>query len=190
MWLNKNTTPYTRIKKPKRSNSIVLADGTKYSEAIINGWSKADLNAINIFKFVEDGIPNRRYYTYNNVVDEDAVTITRTPVNRNVDDVKADMFSDINDVVKTKQYPLDVFYMRNLKGRKPVPQDVQSQADDIYSKQDIKEAEIEALTTLAECIDYEYFAYDYTITQEDIDNGYEGQVDDIVVRHKNKVKDW
>lgn len=192
MWLNKNTTPYTRIKKPKRSNSIILADGIKYSEAIISKWSEVELEAINIFKFIEDSIPNRRYYTYIEDVDEDAVVIGRTPIDRDVDAVKASMFSDINDIVKAKQYPLDVFYMRNLKGRKPVPQDVQNQANDIYATQDVKEAEIEALTTLAECIDYEHFAYDYTITQEDVDNDIDGTLvlDEVVQRYKNKVKDW
>ena len=55
-----------------------------------------------------------------------------------------------------------------------------------------KVSEVNALTTVNECILYEHQPYDYTITQEDIDNclecGY--TLGEIIVKYTNNITDW
>lgn len=55
-----------------------------------------------------------------------------------------------------------------------------------------KVAEIKAFTTIQECIDYEHEAYDYTITQEDIDNNPEAgwTLGEIITRYRDNITDW
>jgi len=62
----------------------------------------------------------------------------------------------------------------------------------LYQVKWSKEDEIKALETVADCILYEATPYDYTVTQEDVDNDIDGTltVGQILTRYKNKVKEW
>lgn len=60
----------------------------------------------------------------------------------------------------------------------------------LWMTKNTKENEIKSFTTLLECIDYENFAYDYTVTQADVDADSTLTVGDIVLRHKNNVNEW
>ena len=55
-----------------------------------------------------------------------------------------------------------------------------------------KVSEVKALATVAECINYEHEAYDYIVTQEDVDNDSSGTLvlDQIIVRYINNITDW
>ena len=55
-----------------------------------------------------------------------------------------------------------------------------------------KVSEVNALTTVDECITYEHQPYDYTITQEDIDNCHECEyiLGEIIVKYTNNITDW
>jgi len=229
MYLNKNTTSYSRIKKPKRSNSIVVGDVT-YSEVIINSWSEAELNTINIFKFVEDSIPNRRYYTYDNVVDEDTVVIERIPIDKDVEAVQKLMNIDLairatekeesGIIVGGLEIATDAKSQARLTagvtffGRNPqetrrfkhkngfadateasmnaIQDELALHIETVTNAEEVIYNEFMAFTTIAECVAYEHFAYDYTITQEDVDNDETGTLvlGEVVTRYKNKVKDW
>ena len=187
MWLNTNDN--TVIKKAV----AITVDGVTHPKTIFSKWSEAELNAINIYKIVVIGSPDRKNSNVSEVDDFEATPPTRTYVN--ADDLakrKARMFKDINDSVKALQAPFDVDYMKNLKGRKPVPQSVQSAVDDIYGKQDAKELAVTNFTTVAECIAYENEAYDYTITAEDVANDIDGSLVEgtIVSRIRNNLREW
>lgn len=186
MWLNKNDN--TVIKKP----IDITIDGVQHSKIIFSKWSEAELNAIGIYKATVDEIPNRRYYTYDEVVDFVNNRIVRTPVEKPLADIQALFLSDIDKIVESKQQPFDVYYIRNLKGRKTVPVVVQNEVDSIYSQQDTKETAINALGSVADCILYEKQPYDYTITAEDVANDLTGTLVEgtIVTRYRNNVTDW
>lgn len=69
---------------------------------------------------------------------------------------------------------------------------IKSYGMSLYQQKWAKEVEIKALTTVQECIDYEYEPYEYTITQEDVANAPEGslEVGQIITRYRNNVKEW
>jgi len=98
MYLNKNTTPTSIIKKAKPM-SLPNKDVGK-------SWflqsSEAERNANGIFTITEDLIPSRRYYTCESVLNEDTAHITRTPVNRDVADVQALMYKDLEATANTQ----------------------------------------------------------------------------------------
>lgn len=96
MWLNK--TDNSIIAKPKG----ITVGGIDYPSAIFSKYSEAELNAISIFTITEDAIPNRRYYTYNEVLDTATSHITRTPISRPVADIQAVMLQDLEDVANSK----------------------------------------------------------------------------------------
>lgn len=62
----------------------------------------------------------------------------------------------------------------------------------IFNAKEAKFDEILALPTLDACILYEATPYDYVVTQEDVDNDIGGEltVGQIIVRHRNNVKEW
>ena len=62
----------------------------------------------------------------------------------------------------------------------------------LFETKEAKFDEILALPDIASCELYERAPYDYIITQEDVDNDIEGTLvlGDIIVRYKNKVKEW
>lgn len=179
---NSNTDKIEVLPKTIEVNGV-----NKYTHKM----TESELNTQGRYKIFIGEKPNERYYTYDEskALIDNIYTVSHIPADKDVADVKAMMASDINIVVEAKQQPLDVFYMRNLKGRKPVPQDVQNQADDIYATQDIKEAEIEAFTTIEECILYEATPYDYTLTAQDELDGL-GTEGTIIERHRNRVTEW
>lgn len=96
MWLNKSDNSV--IAKPK----AITVGGIDYPSAVFSKYSEAELNAINIFTITEDPIPNRRYYTYNEVLDTATVHISRTLVERPLADVQAVMLKDLEDVANSK----------------------------------------------------------------------------------------
>lgn len=70
--------------------------------------------------------------------------------------------------------------------------DIKLNGINLFSQKDIKEQEIMALTTTAECEAYENEPYDYTVTQEDVDNDIDGTltVGQVITRYRNNVKEW
>lgn len=230
MWLNKNTTPYSKIKKPKRSNSIILASGKKFSEIAILSMSEAELEAINIFRFTEDSIPSRRYYTYIEDIDEDAVVIGRTPVDRDIADVQVLMIKDLDLTANGKfNSATDGYTSAEMSSWSDLERDAIAHqtkpltkgmlfdeanfagitVDELATKVLVnatalkqyksfvsgtrkkKTSEIEALTTVDECILYEATPYTYTYTEEDAaDEMNDVIVGDTTVRYRNNVKEW
>ena len=89
MWLNK--TDNSIIKKPKG----LSVGEVQYPKQIFTEYSEAELNAINIFTITEDSIPNRRYYTHNDVLDNITAHITRTPIEKPLADVHALMVKEV-----------------------------------------------------------------------------------------------
>lgn len=96
MWLNK--TDNSIIAKPK----AIAVGGVDYPSAIFSKYSEAELNAIGVFTITEDSIPNRRYYTYNEVLDTTTAHITRTPIEKPVADVQALLLRDLEYVANGK----------------------------------------------------------------------------------------
>lgn len=70
--------------------------------------------------------------------------------------------------------------------------EIEDNADAFFDLKGDKFDEIMALPTVQACIDYENFAEDYVVTQEDVDNDIEGTLTlgQIITRYKNKVKEW
>lgn len=55
-----------------------------------------------------------------------------------------------------------------------------------------KVSEIKAFTTIEQCINYEHEPYDYTVTQEDVDNDIDGTLTlgQIITRYRDNITDW
>jgi hypothetical protein len=70
--------------------------------------------------------------------------------------------------------------------------DIEDNLVAIFNIKEAKFDEIYGLPTVADCILYEATPEDYIVTQEDVDNDIEGTliVGQVIVRHKNKVKEW
>jgi len=70
--------------------------------------------------------------------------------------------------------------------------DIEDKMLTIFNTKEDKFDEILSLPTVQDCINYENFEYQYTITQADVDADLEGTltVGQVVTRTKNKVKDW
>ncbi len=105
MWINKNTTPFTRIVKAQG----VTIGGVQHPRNIFTKWSEAELNAIGLYSVAISGLPDRRYYTAKEVEDftTDVCTITYTATDRPLADVQAAMIKDLEkEELKRSELPL------------------------------------------------------------------------------------
>ena len=98
MYLNKNTTPFTKIK----AQPITIGD-IQYPKSIFTKYSDVELNTIGLYKISYSGLPNRRYYTATEVENFDgntpSVSYASTP--KNLNDIKAVMINDVISKAKT-----------------------------------------------------------------------------------------
>jgi hypothetical protein len=223
MWLNINDSSI--IAKPK----AVVVDGVQYPSVIFSKWSEVELNTIGVFTIIEDTIPNRRYYTYNEVLDTITATITRTPIEKPLADVQAVMIRDLEDTANNKFNEATVGYTAGeMAGWRELEDEAKSHAttpltsgmlfdeatysgitvDSLVAKvlanaaafkqmksyisgtRKRKSTEIMGLIDVNSCIAYENFAYNYTITAEDVAADNTLTLGEVVPRIRNKVKDW
>lgn len=96
MWLNINES--TVIVKP----IAITVNGVTHPKTIFSKWSEVELNAVGVYTPTVDSIPNRRYYTYNEVIDYVTKTITRTPIEKPIADLQALMIKDLEDTANGK----------------------------------------------------------------------------------------
>lgn len=225
MWLNKNDGSI--IAKPK----AVIVEGVQYPSVIFGKFNESELNALNIFTITEDSIPNRRYYTYVETLDETTAHISRVPIAKPLIDVQALMINDLEEVANSKFNQATAGYTAGeMSSWRELEDDANRHqttpltsgmlydeamlsgitVDDLASKvlykagvfkqvkayisgtRKSKDTEIKALADVDACIAYENFAYDYTITAEDVANDIDGTLIEgtVVVRYMNRVKDW
>jgi len=168
----------------------VEVGGTTYPRAVFGDTEK--LNSLGIYKLTEDAIPNRRYYTYNEVVNVKTRNIDRTPIPRDVDSLKATMLSELKQMQKDKLSDIDWYWLREQKIGTPVPSEINELASYIYTKSNEIEVAIDSLNTIDDIILYEATPYEYTYTEEDIAEDIDSniKVGDTVTRYKNNLKDW
>lgn len=75
-------------------------------------------------------------------------------------------------------------------------QAIKAKGIELYHTKWTKEAEINSLATIEDCILYEATPYEYTITQEDVDRftdmeaGEPPILGDIITKYKNNVTNW
>jgi len=179
----------TIIKTPKS----LTVDGVTYPPAV---FRNADLlSSLGVVPYSEVKVDQRYYWTGGLTVDTsgDEAIGTYASIDRDVDKLKEGMLDTINSQVASKQGAIDWYWQRASKGGKDVPADIQTYADTIYYEQNEKEAEVNALTTLAEIIDYENKPFTETRkikhTAEDGTETY-GPETDTSNRHINMCLHW
>ena len=184
MYINDNTKEI--IKKATQ----VEIDGVTYTRSIFGDTEK--LNSLGFYRLTEDAIPNRRYYTYNEVVNVETRNIDRTPMPRDVDSLKATMLSELKQMQRDKLSNIDWYWLIEQKIGTPVPSEIKELASYIYTKSNEIEVAIDSLNTIDDIILYEATPYEYTYTEEDIAEDIDGdiKVGDTVIRYKNNLKDW
>jgi len=177
------------IKTPKS----LTVNGVTYPPAV---FRNADLlSSLGVVPYSEVKVDQRYYWTGGLTVDTsgDEAIGTYASIDRDVDTLKEGMLSTINSQVASKQGAIDWYWQRASKGGKAVPADIQTYADTIYYEQNEKEAEVNALTTLEEIIDYENKPFTETRkikhTAEDGTETY-GPETDTSNRHINMCLHW
>jgi hypothetical protein len=83
----------------KKATQVEIG-GITYPKSIFGDTEK--LNSLGIYKLTEDAIPNRRYYTYNEVVNVETRNIDRTPIAKDIDSLKEQMVKDVIGIAKSK----------------------------------------------------------------------------------------
>ena len=98
MWINKTTNE--KILKPK----AITIDGIQYPKDIFTKWSEDELNAIGLYSYTVSGLPNRRYYTSEEVENFTTVpySITYNAVDRPLADVQANLIASIEETATKK----------------------------------------------------------------------------------------
>jgi len=186
MWILEDNTI---IKTPVQ----VTIDGETYPRLIFT--EPETLDTLGIKEYVEVTPDNRYYWNGEFTLDRTVTPVigTYASIDRDVDKLKEGMLSTINSQVASKQGAIDWYWQRASKGGKAVPADIQTYADTIYYEQNEKEAEVNALTTLAEIIDYENKPFTETRkikhTAEDGTETY-GPETDTSNRHINMLQHW
>jgi hypothetical protein len=177
------------IKTPKS----LTVDGVTYPPAV---FRNADLlSSLGVVPYREERVDQRYYWTGQLTVDTsgDEAIGTYASIDRDVDKLKEGMLDTINSQVASKQGAIDWYWQRASKGGKAVPADIQTYADTIYYEQNEKEAEVNALTTLEEIIDYENKPFTETrkvAIYDDEGNVSYGDETETNTRHINMLKHW
>jgi len=179
----------TIIKTPKS----LTVNGVTYPPAV---FRNADLlSSLGVVPYSEVKVDQRYYWTGQLTVDTsgDEAIGTYASIDRDVDTLKENMLGVINSQVASKQGAIDWYWQRASKGGKAVPADISDYATTIYYEQNEKEAEVNALTTLEEIIDYENRAYTETrkvAIYDDEGNVSYGDETETNTRHINMLKHW
>jgi hypothetical protein len=173
MWLDKNTG--NTIPKAKE----IQVGGVSYPKSIFNDAEQ--LTSLNIVKYSVDSIPNARYYTYEEVIDSANARITRTPIAKDIDEVKAVLIGEVKDLQAKKLEATDWYYIREMRSGIAVPQEIKDESEYIYTKSKELEDEINGLSTIEEIINFENFQDGTTLTDE------EGNEFPKVI---NKTREW
>ena len=177
------------IKTPKS----LTVDGVTYPPAV---FRNADLlSSLGVVPYREERVDQRYYWTGGLTVDTsgDEAIGTYASIDRDVDKLKEGMLSTINSQVASKQGAIDWYWQRASKGGKAVPADISDYATTIYYEQNEKEAEVNALTTLEEIIDYENKPFTETrkvAIYDDEGNVSYGDETETNTRHINMLKHW
>jgi len=177
------------IKTPKS----LTVNGVTYPPAV---FRNADLlSSLGVVPYREERVDQRYYWTGALTVDTsgDEAIGTYTQTDRDVDTLKENMLGVINSQVASKQGAIDWYWQRASKGGKAVPADISDYATTIYYEQNEKEAEVNALTTLEEIIDYENKPFTETrkvAIYDDEGNVSYGDETETNTRHINMLKHW
>jgi len=177
------------IKTPKS----LTVDGVTYPPAV---FRNADLlSSLGVVPYREERVDQRYYWTGGLTVDTsgDEAIGTYASIDRDVDKLKEGMLSTINSQVASKQGAIDWYWQRASKGGKDVPAEISDYATTIYYEQNEKEAEVNALTTLEEIIDYENKPFTETrkvAIYDDEGNVSYGDETETNTRHINMLKHW
>ena len=148
MWLQNGTQI---IKTPR---SLTVGDIT-YPSAV---FRDADLLAtLGITPYSEVKV-NQRYYWQGELTIEDGVG-TYAEIDRDVDQLKEGMVSTVKSQVGSKLKATDWQVIREMDGGSAMSQDLKDYRTAIRAEGNAKEAEILALTTLADVIAYENTPY-------------------------------
>ena len=148
MWLQNGTQI---IKTPR---SLTVGDIT-YPSAV---FRDADLLAtLGITPYSEVKV-NQRYYWQGQLTIEDGVG-TYAEIDRDVDQLKEGMVSTVKGQVGSKLQATDWQVIREMDGGSAMSQDLKDYRAAIRAEGNAKEAEINALATLADVIAYENTPY-------------------------------
>ena len=169
---------------------IETSDGASFTKSL----SESVLIANGYYPVEYDSTPSRRYYT-SEVTQElvgNTYTVSHTATAVPLAQLKDAMLKDVKDVQISKLEAIDWYWLREAKVAVAVPEAIKTEATYIYSKSSEIESAIAGMVDVDACILYEKTPYDYTITQDDVDDGMEDTlvVGDVQVRYTNNVKDW
>ena len=153
MWFVGETETGFIVNKPRG----LTIDSIQYPRNIFALWSKAELAAIGILPYSETK-PDTRYYNsgaLTRALVGDEVVGTYATHDKDADSLKEAMLSSVKAQASSLQSAVDWYWSRASKGGKAVPVEVQAHATAIYTEMDAKEADIAALTTLADVIAFQ-----------------------------------
>jgi hypothetical protein len=141
--------------------SSVTINGVTHPKSIFTTWTKSDLASIGILPYIEER-PDFRYYsagspTYS--ISETAVTATYNTVDRSVETLKADMLETIKSIAATRLAKTDWMVIRAAEGGAAVDADITTYRAAVRTASNDKEAEVNALTSLADVIAYQNQEY-------------------------------
>ena len=177
------------IKTPKS----LTVNGVTYPPAVFRNTDL--LSSLGVVPYREERVDQRYYWIGGLTIDTSGAEAVGTyaSIDRDVDKLKEGMLDTINSQVASKQGAIDWYWQRASKGGKAVPADIQTYADTIYYEQNEKEAEVNALTTLEEIIDYENKPFTETrkvAIYDDEGNVSYGDETETNTRHINMLKHW
>ena len=144
MWIQNNEIV---IKTPRS----ITKDGVTYPSAVFKDTEL--LTSLGITSYREEKVDDKYYWQGQLTITNGVGTYEAIP--RDVDTLKEGMLNKVNEQLMSRQSNIDWLWSRASKGRKPVPQNMKDYAATLYVEQDDKEAEINALITLADIIAYE-----------------------------------
>ena len=145
---------YFNSKQIKTPQSMVIKDIT-YPKVIFR--DSDTLTSLGIKPYREVTPDSRYYHTGAFTLDEsgDEVVGTYAGAPKDIDSLKTNMLESINSEVASRQGDIDWYWVRESKGGKSIPQEIKDYATTIYSEQDTKESDVNAMTTLDEIIEYQ-----------------------------------
>jgi len=153
MWFVGNTVSGFVVKKPRG----LTMNGIQYPKNIFTLWSKDELANIGIKPYSIAPFDDRYY-------DQGALTRTEVDgevrgefsnIEKDVAPVKQRMLKEVRGIMALEQSRIDWYWSRASKIGTPVPEDIQAHARALYATLETKEAEIDALATIADVLEYQ-----------------------------------
>lgn len=150
----------------------VTVNGVNHPKSIFTKWHDDDLRDIGIFPYKETTVDNRYYNSGSPTYSIGATSVVGTyeGTEKDIDQLKETMISKIKSIAASTLAKTDWMVVRQYEGGTPVPSDISTYRSDVRIASNEKEAEINAMTTLAAIIAFENQEYTetrYVVTYDD-----------------------